>query len=68
MDSSNKAGEWFGQGFTRRELFRQGGLLALLMGRWRAPGAVAASTEEHGDNLSYGGTRIGARLERPTRR
>lgn len=43
MASSKKAWEWLGNGFSRRELFRQGGLAALFAGFSR--GAALAATE-----------------------
>ncbi|MBS1790040.1 MAG: aminotransferase class V-fold PLP-dependent enzyme [Acidobacteria bacterium] len=43
MASSKKAWEWLGNGFSRRELFRQGGLAALFAGL--SHGSALAATE-----------------------
>ncbi len=47
MNSPKNAWEWRGSGLSRRDLFRQGGLLAFLTGQLSSPSAVAAplSTE-----------------------
>ena len=46
MDSPKKTWEWRGGGLSRRELFRQGGLLALFAGMLRGSTIAAPSSGE----------------------
>ena len=46
MNSSKNAWEWLGRGLSRREMFRQGGLLALFAGALRGSANAAPTTTE----------------------
>ena len=48
MDSPKKAWEQLGSGLSRRELFRRGGLVALVSGILRGPSAAAATAPATG--------------------